>query len=759
MKFFSTILTILIASLSMVSCSQNMVVKSYNEGINIIPTPRTLTINPGEFTLKRGTKFAITNDSKELTAIANHFIEKINASTGFSLKLDNAATKNVITLTIDSSKVTEKEGYILDVSAKNVNIIAATPVGVYYGMQTFMQLLPAKIESSFIVEGVEWKPPLAVIEDAPRFDYRGVMLDVTRHFVDADFVKRQIDVLSMLKINRLHIHFTDDQLWAIEIKKYPKLTETGSIRTEGDGSKHQGFYTQEQIKDLVAYADSLYVEIVPEIELPGHALAALKGYPEYSCTGGPFELRNVWGVEEDVYCAGNDDTFAFLEDILTEVAPLFSSPYIHIGGDECPKVRWEKCPKCQARIKAEKLKNEFELQSYFVQRIEKHVNKLGKKIIGWDEILEGGINPSATIMSWRGEEGGIEAANAGHDVIMTPGDYLYLDKYQGAIEVEPVSIGGYLPLEKVYGYDPVSKEIAQDKAHHVMGVQGNLWAEYMYSSDLVEYRAYPRVVALAEIAWSDLSRKDYKDFERRINNMYVRLDSHNINYHIPMPEGVESNYIAFIDSTSLAFNNTRNYPMVYTVDSSEPSAESLVYNSPISINKNTTVKIATLLPSGKLSRTRTITIAQESLSPAFTGETPKGVLMSTAKGHYINSAAYRDVKFSEPVLIPAITNYSWDKYKDPNVDIYEGYFEVSEDGVYGITSDNEELWIDGKLVIDNNDEVARHHRNKSTKALAKGKHSFKLIMNNCNVNGWPKSWSPNGFLIKSPSSDKYVKAN
>ena len=752
----SNVLLCLLSSITLFlsSCNQTEETKLYNEGINIIPQPQSIIQNEGKFTLTPSTAIVVSEDT--LKPIACFFQKKISRSTGYELPLKQEETKNTIIISTDPNLDCNNEGYRLEVTSQNVTIKGKTKAGVFYGLQSFLQLLPAEIENTEKVENITWSAPAVSIKDEPRFSYRGMHLDVCRHFNDIDFIKKQLDVLALFKINKFHWHLTDDQLWTIEIKKYPKLTEIGANRLEGEGTYHKGFYTQEQIKEVVAYANERFIDVIPEIELPGHGLAALTAYPEYSCTGGPFQIRNIWGVEADVFCAGKEETFAFLEDILSEVAPLFTSQYIHIGGDECPKDRWEKCPLCQARMKKEGLKNTMELQSYFVQRIEKHVNKLGKKIIGWDEILEGGIAPSATIMSWRGEEGGIQAANAGHDVIMTPGAWLYLDKYQGAAEVEPVSIGGYAPLKKTYEYNPIPADIETDKAHHVIGAQGNIWTEYMYTPELTEYFIYPRILAVAECTWTEIDKKDYTDFARRINNAYVRLDGHHINYHIPLPEGPLSDYIAFTDTAHLSFSNTRNYPMVYTINGNEPTPHSSQYTDTLSFYKNTTLKIATLLPSGKLSKTRTLHITQEKLSPAYNDPTEPGIWMKRTEGHFLNSQGYRDAKFSSPVVVNYFSKGL--DYNNPSVEIYEGYFEVPEDGIYTFASDNEELWIDGTLVIDNNNEVKRHLRKKSTKALAKGKHHFSLIMNNSIMGGWPNSWSENTFYFKSPSSPKFTKA-
>lgn len=730
--------------------------RPYNNGINIIPAPAELVQNEGSFNLNSSTR--ISADSV-LNPITDYFCAKIQKSTGYSLDRKEAAS-DVITLSIDTAlNVPSKEGYTLKVTSDKVDIVGKSAQGVFYGMQTLMQLLPAEIESQTVVDDIAWKIPAVTVRDYPRFPYRGMMLDVTRHYNDLDFIKKQIDLLAMFKINRFHWHLTDDQLWTIEIKRYPELTTIGSVRNEQDGTVHKGCFTQEQVKELVAYANERFVEVIPEIELPGHALAALSAYPQYSCTGGPFTHRVVWGVEPDVYCAGNDATFEFLQNVLTEVAPLFTSPYIHIGGDECPKDRWIECPKCQARMRAEGLKTPFELQSYFVQRIEKHVNSLGKSIIGWDEILEGGIAPSATIMSWRGLEGGITAARAGHDVIMSPGDWLYLDKYQGAAEVEPVAIGGYLTPEKTYSFDPVPAELNEQEAKHIIGVQANIWTEYMYEPGAPEYFIYPRIFALAEIGWTPLAVKNYDDFERRIDNALVRLDGHDVNYHIPMPEGPLSDRMVFTDSLRLGFGNTRDYPMVYTLDGTTPDKTSSRYTDTLCFDADTTLKIATLLPSGKTSRIRTIEIVKELLMPAVKAESTPGMLMKETTGLYLDTTAMEDAKWSDPVVVNEFvkTRVESTDYKTPWVKIYEGYFEVPESGVYTVTTDQYVLYIDGRPVIVNDGKVAtRHLLNKKTIALESGKHRFTLIVNNRNAGGWPYTWSKATFFYKSPSQTEFA---
>lgn len=749
-------LSLSVAVSLLTACGGDKVARPYNDGVNIIPTPVEITSEEGSFLLKSSTRLSADRASE---VVADYFAAKMSHSTGYHFDRKEAAS-DVIRLLVDTTLgVPSQEGYTLTVTSDVVTVTGKSAQGVFYGMQTFLQLLPAEIESPEVVDDIEWEAPAVTVRDYPRFPYRGMMLDVARHYNDVEFIKKQIEVLAMFKINRFHWHLTDDQLWTIEINRYPELVSVGSVRHDQDGSVHSGHFTQAQVKEIVAYANERFVDVIPEIELPGHALAALSAYPQYSCTGGPFKHRQVWGVEPDVFCAGNDATFEFLENILDEVIPLFTSKYVHIGGDECPKSRWEKCPKCRARMRTEGLKSTAELQSYFVRRIEKHINSLGKQIIGWDEILEGGIDPSATIMSWQGLEGGIQGARAGHDVIMSPSPWLYLDKYQGAPEVEPMSIGGYLTLEKTYSFDPMPKELTPEEGKHIIGLQGNIWTEYMYEPGAPEYFIYPRILAVAETGWSPASRKDYSDFERRVDNAYVRLDCHDINYHVPMPEGPRSDYMAFTDTLRLAFTNTRNYPMVYTLDSTEPGVGSPRYVDTLRFVDNDTLKIATLLPSGKTSRVRTIVAAKESLSPAVTSQSRRGIVSRIAYGMYLDSVAMAKAKWSAPKVVSTFDT-KWVEsphYKEPWVAVYEGLFEVPQDGVYTITTDQYLLYVDGRPVIVNSDKIAtRHLHNKNTMALEKGKHSFKLVVNNRVAGGWPYTWSKATFYYMAPGSSKLV---
>mgnify|MGYP003623416025 CR=1 FL=1 len=550
--------------------------------VNITPKPLKLTQKEGRFVLKPDTRL-IAKD-KDAEKIASFFAAKMNKSTGYNFAIQkNETSTNHIQLEIASDIPVNNEGYLLQSKENAINIRAKTPQGLFYGMQTLLQLLPAEIESPAAAKGIEWSIPLVDITDEPRFEYRGQHLDVCRHFADVDYIKKHLDVLALFKINKFHWHLTEDQGWRIEIKKYPKLTEISSKRMENEGFEYGPyFYTQEEIKEVVAYAKERFIEVIPEIELPGHAVAVLTAYPEYSCTGGPFEVRNIWGISNDIFCAGNEATFRFLEDIIKEVMPLFESEYFHIGGDEAPKIRWEKCPKCQAKIKELGYVSDSEhsaeerLQSYFIQRIEKLLLKNDKKLIGWDEILEGGLAPTATVMCWRGEKGGIAAANMGHNVIMTPNDWLYFDNYQGDRKILPVCNRRDVPLVKTYSYNPVPAALPADKHQYIYGVQANVWSEYMYTTDIMEWCTYPRILALAEIGWTANENKDYTDFERRLENQRIRLDMHDVNYYIPIPQqkGVPScNFVAFTNTAKLEFEATEPVKMIYTTDGSGPNVK------------------------------------------------------------------------------------------------------------------------------------------------------------------------------------------
>lgn len=504
----------------------------------LFPRPQLIDRNEGSFTLNANTRIHAPE-----RRLGDMLAQYLKPATGFPLPVGAAGEpsnkRNVIRL-VEGRDLGSPEAYCLTAASDEVVLYACAPAGFVRGFQTLRQLLPPQILAVERAEGVDWRIPALNISDWPAFGWRGLHLDVGRHMFPLAFIKRFIDLLAFYKFNTFHWHLTEDQGWRIEIKKYPKLTEVGAYRAETclpgdrrkfDGVPYGGFYTQDQIREVVAYAGERGITVVPEIELPGHSLAALTAYPELGCVGKDYRVRASWGIDENIYCAGNDDVFRFLKDVFSEVLELFPSEFIHVGGDEAPKARWKRCPACQARIKAEGLKDEDELQSWFVRQFDSWLGDRGRRLIGWDEILEGGLAPNATVMSWRGSDGGIQAANAGHDVVMTPTTYCYLDYYQAEdFASEPPALSRYLPLRKAYEFVVVPGAIADDKRHHILGGQGNLWTEYIPTSDHLEYMAYPRAIALAEVLWSHPERRDYGAFLRRLRGHLPCLDTLGVNY-------------------------------------------------------------------------------------------------------------------------------------------------------------------------------------------------------------------------------------
>ncbi|HEX2533736.1 MAG TPA: family 20 glycosylhydrolase [Chitinophagaceae bacterium] len=501
--------------------------------VHIIPQPVSVIQKSGAFTISRSTVIATRNETDRKAArFLNDYLQ---AAYGFQLDVDRQESRNYIRLnTRTFIQAPDKDAYTLNVTKEGVTIEGDTHAGTFYGIQTLIQLLPVEKSTSLLI-------PQVSVQDAPRFRYRGMHLDVGRHFFPVSFVKKYIDYLALHKMNNFHWHLTEDQGWRIEIKKYPRLTEIGAWRdgtiigrfpgTGNDSIRYGGFYTQDEIREVVQYATDRHINVIPEIEMPGHSSAALEAYPHLGCPGmGPFKVEQTWGVFDDVYCAGNDSTFTFLQDVLDEVLTLFPSKYIHVGGDESPKNNWKKCPRCQARIKNEGLKDEHHLQSYFIQRMEKYLNEKGRVLIGWDEILEGGLAPNAVVMSWRGEEGGIEAARENHEVIMTPGNYVYFDHAQSQDE-DSVTIGGLTPVEEVYSYEPVPKELPADKARFILGAQANVWTEYMKNTRKVEYMIFPRISALSEVLWSLKEKRSWADFEKRLPAQFRRYALWGVNYN------------------------------------------------------------------------------------------------------------------------------------------------------------------------------------------------------------------------------------
>ena len=602
----------LLASALALACASCSTEKEAN--YQVIPLPQEVSLTQTTpFKLNENVLIAYPESNTLLQRNAEFLSEYIQQSTGYAPKTKAIAAgeqvKNAITLGLDPG-IANKEGYVLTTTPEGISINGQTENGVFYGIQTLRKSIPAEAKGATILI------PAGEIKDEPRFSYRGMHLDVSRHFFPLEFMKKYIDLLALHNMNTFHWHLTDDQGWRIEIKKYPKLTEVGSQRShtvigrntqEYDNTPYGGFFTQEEAKEIVKYAQERYITVIPEVDLPGHMLAALAAYPELGCTGGPYEVCPRWGIFEDVLCVGNDETMQFLEDVMAEIVEIFPSKYVHIGGDEAPRTRWEKCPKCQARIKAEGLKAdknhtaEDRLQSYCMTRIEEFLNSKGRQIIGWDEILDGDVAPNATVMSWRGMEGGIKAAQLGHDVIMTPTSFCYFDYYQTAdTQDEPLGIGGYVPIEKVYSLEPVPAALTEEQSRHILGAQANLWTEYIHSSEHVEYMILPRMAALAEVQWTQPEKKDFKDFTKRLARLmkFYQRDGFNYAKHV---FDLKADFTPDTDkkAVTITLSTIDDAPIYYTLDGTEPTTASLKYTEPVVITETADFQAAVIRPEGK----------------------------------------------------------------------------------------------------------------------------------------------------------------
>lgn len=578
----------------------------------VVPLPDQIAANEGaSFRLSGSTQIVFPGGNEKMQRNAEFLAEYLELSAGIRPTMTTLAPEQDAIVLTTGLQHENPEAYQIKVTDKRIHIEGASEAAVFYGIQT--------LRKSVLVgnyRDITFSP--ATITDAPRFGYRGMMLDVARHFQPAEFVKKYIDLLALHNINRFHWHLTDDQGWRIEIDAYPKLTETGSMRKETvigrntgeyDGTPHGGFYTKEELKEIVKYADERYITIIPEVDLPGHMLAALTAYPGLGCTGGPYEVSREWGVFDDVLCPGKEETFTFLEAVLTEVMEIFPSRYIHIGGDESPKIRWEECPDCQARIKELGLKDhdghmaEHYLQSYVTARMEKFLNDHGRSIIGWDEILEGELAPNATVMSWRGMDGGIQAAQMGHDVIMTPTNYCYFDYYQTQhTDGEPLAIGGYVPLEQVYSFEPAPEVLTVEQRDHILGPQANLWTEYISNPEHVEYMTLPRLAAMSEVQWMRPGKKNYDQFLTRLPHLLALYDKLGYLYATHVFD-VEAVLTPNFDTNALdiTFTTIDDAPVYYTLDGSEPDKSSPRYEGKFSIKEDSELK-AVAIRNGRKSK-------------------------------------------------------------------------------------------------------------------------------------------------------------
>lgn len=679
-----------IALLSIVLC-----ITSYAQymKMNVVPTPSSVSPWEGVFEVTSSTRIFASN--KDIS-LAKYLNAKLKEHHGFELRVITKLPSKQENLIIFADAAIEKTSgngsYTLRISGNKIGLIAPTERGRFYALQTLVQMLEAAKVGKLLLQ-------MGVVEDEPRFRYRGMHLDVSRHFQPVEFVKKFIDQMAQYKFNTFHWHLTDDQGWRIEIKKYPRLTTIGQYRSEshegsystifkGDGRPIEGFYTQEQIKDVVAYAKERHINVIPEIELPGHASAALAAYPELGkgCAAPDykFEVKKTWGIFKEVFCP-TDETFKFLEDVLDETIKLFpDSPYMHIGGDEVLKDYWKESAFVQELKKRENLKDEYEVQSYFIRRIEKFVNSKGKKIIGWDEILEGGTAPNATIMSWRGMRGGIAAAKAGHDVIMTPTDFVYFDYGQGDPAYEPLNIGSFVPLEKVYSFEPVPPELTAEEAKYILGGQANIWTEYIETPQQVEYMAFPRMIALSEVLWSKKEDRNFTDFQRRLNAILPRLDKQGVNYRIPEPGGLQ-NIVTENEKVSIELQPSPGTRVHYTTDGTTPDERSSPhYSKPIELTLKagefTTLKTVVMLPSGRKSAVYAATILRGFLrEPTDVEQITPGVRYQLDTGTHIEPEVH-DAGVTRSLSIQQFSN----KVSPSSLYSVEfsGYFKAPTDGIY-----------------------------------------------------------------------------
>ncbi|MCD4735088.1 MAG: family 20 glycosylhydrolase [Bacteroidales bacterium] len=599
----SIVFIALIGAILMVACNKQKKIE-----ISVIPKPVLVKQTEGTFEIDKNTVIVFPKMNGAFEP-ADFLAKRINFSSGLGIKTSDETTasgKNTITLSILRNTSIGEEGYELIVDKKSVKLTANTPKGLFNGVSTIIQLLPSAVYANSVVEDIDFEIPCCTIRDFPRFKWRGMHLDVSRHFFPVSFIKKYIDLMAMHKMNVFHWHLTDDNGWRIEIKKYPLLTEVSAWRVDredqpwrqvtppepGEKGTYGGFYTQKQIKDVIAYAAKRNITVIPEIEMPGHTSEVFAAYPGLSCRGEKLYVQpgSYW-PNEDIFCAGKEETFEFLQNVLDEVIALFPSEYIHIGGDEANKTRWEACPLCQKRIRQEGLEDEDELQSYFIKRIEAYLKTKSKKVIGWDEILEGGLAPEATVMSWRGFEGGIEAVKQGHEVIMCPTSHCYFDYYQADPEFEPDAIGGFTTLRKVYSFNPVPEELTGPEAIYVMGGQGNVWTEYIPTPEHAEYMAIPRMSALAEALWTPVKKKEWDDFRQRLETQFDRLEYMNVNYSkgswkvtIRPVKTSDGKFRISLETEQL------NPAVYYTLNGSEPTTASKKYEEPFMVESSITIK-------------------------------------------------------------------------------------------------------------------------------------------------------------------------
>lgn len=716
--------------LMLVACTSYATAQTTNT-LALIPEPGNVKQLPEKFILTRNTVLNYNDDSAKATAELMN--EWLLASYGFSLplKLSNNSTRPGA-ITIWHQQTGKPESYTLNIRRQSI-VIRGDARGIFYGTQTFRQLLPLQHTGNIILPGVE-------IIDSPRFGYRGLMLDVVRHFFSVTYIKKFINVMAQFKLNTFHWHLTDDQGWRIEIPKYPELQSHSAWRPPGaleanspyikDG-RYGGYYTHNEIREILAYAAARHITVIPEIEMPGHSNAALAAYPHLGCNSSGSKVWTGGGISSNVYCAGNDSVFTFLQDVMDVVIDLFPGKYIHIGGDETPKDRWKICPKCQARIKAQGLHNEHELQSYFVQRMEKYINSKGRTIIGWDEILEGGLAPNATVMSWRGEAGGIEAARLHHEVIMTPYTYVYFDYRQG-LKNEPHATGDFQPLSRVYSYDPLPSSLTAAQYHYIKGLQANTWAEEIPDEQHADYMVYPRALALAETGWSPANKKNYARFLQKLSVRLVTLEQQQVAFRIPEPSGLKDS-VTTLSQVKLSLRpSVKDAKIYYTTDGSTPVAQQYrsTDNIVLSLQENipVTVKTLTVLPSGRQSIVYEATYINKKMQPATTVKVLRsGCYFKAIPGEVKDAKSLNIEKADSTGIAPSFSLAPF-SYNSPFGAIYEAWFLADQSGMYTFRincDDGGVLYVDDIVAIDND---GRHPATERAGAvpLQKGYHRIRL---------------------------------
>ncbi|MCH8274910.1 MAG: family 20 glycosylhydrolase [Armatimonadetes bacterium] len=686
----------------------------------VIPRPMVMKVSRGTFILGLETLILVEIGEGDVRAVGYYLSERLAVALNRNLPVRGTPSREgvrraILLTTAGADPDLGDEGYELTVTKESVTLRAPTATGLFRGVQTIRQLLPPEFEAGEARN--EWRLPCLYVKDKPRYRWRGLLLDTCRHFMTKEFIKRYIDLLAYHKMNVLHWHLTEDQGWRIEIKRYPKLTEIGAWRGEGD-ARYGGFYSQEDIKEVVAYAQSRHIMVVPEIEMPGHSQAALAAYPDLSCTGGPFEVGTRWGVYSDVYCAGNEKVFEFLEGVLSEVVALFPAQYIHIGGDECPKSRWEECEKCQARIREDDLADEHELQSYFIKRIEGILKRKNRTLIGWDEILEGGLAPSATVQSWRGMSGAIEAATMGHDVISSPTSHCYLDYSHDSIS-----------LEKIYSFDPTPPELTPEQAKHILGGEGNMWTEHA-PQERVDRQVFPRLCGLAEALWSPAELRNWSDFSRRMKTHYRRLNSLGVNYFIPPPTVLSLDNV-FLDEATVLFEDAGPSAEIrYTLDGSDPTRASLLYTGPFRLNESATVTAVLVREGGRMSEPIRMDFLKQTLRPPDpAGDLAPGLKYRYFEGHWTELPHLEDMQPSTTGTAETLGIALRERDEGFAME-FTGHIGVPADGIYTFYTDSDDgsrLYIGSTLVVQNDGLHAPRER-RGQIALKAGAHPIRVTM-------------------------------